>query len=42
MILSAHDHGFLCCWLQVTGQGLDLIRLFYNLLPQRHNWCAHP
>lgn len=24
----------------VTGQGLDLIRLFYNLLPQRHNWCA--
>ncbi|KAL4427868.1 hypothetical protein ABPG75_001957 [Micractinium tetrahymenae] len=22
----------------VTGQGLDLIRLFYNLLPQRHNW----
>lgn len=31
-----------CClllqWLQVTGQGLDLIRIFYNLLPQRHNW----
>lgn len=24
----------------VTGQGLDLIRLFYNLLPQRHNWWA--
>ena len=24
----------------VTGRGLDLIRLFYNLLPQRHNWCA--
>jgi hypothetical protein len=24
----------------VTGQGLDLIRLFYSLLPQRHNWCA--
>ncbi|PRW56451.1 GTP-binding 1 [Chlorella sorokiniana] len=23
----------------VTGQGLDLIRLFYNLLPQRHNWA---
>ena len=22
----------------VTGQGLDLIRLFYNLLPQRTNW----
>ncbi|EFN58066.1 hypothetical protein CHLNCDRAFT_57128 [Chlorella variabilis] len=22
----------------VTGRGLDLIRLFYNLLPQRHNW----
>ncbi|PSC69725.1 GTP-binding 1 [Micractinium conductrix] len=22
----------------VTGQGLDLVRLFYNLLPQRHNW----
>ncbi|KAL4858377.1 GTP-binding protein 1 [Chlorella vulgaris] len=22
----------------VTGVGLDLIRLFYNLLPQRHNW----
>ena len=19
-------------------QGLDLVRLFYNLLPQRHNW----
>lgn len=22
----------------VTGEGLDLIKLFYNLLPQRHNW----
>ena len=22
----------------VTGQGLDLIRTFYNLLPQRHKW----
>ncbi|GAB4820818.1 hypothetical protein N2152v2_007864 [Parachlorella kessleri] len=22
----------------VTGQGLDLIRLFYSLLPQRQNW----
>lgn len=22
----------------VTGRGLDLIRLFYNLLPQRHDW----
>jgi hypothetical protein len=25
----------------VTGQGLDLIRLFYSLLPQRHNWFEH-
>lgn len=24
----------------VTGQGLDLVRTFYNLLPQRHKWCA--
>ena len=24
----------------VTGEGLDLIRLFYNLLPQRYNWCV--
>ena len=24
----------------VTGQGLDLIRTFYNLLPQRHKWWA--
>ncbi|KXZ51478.1 hypothetical protein GPECTOR_12g441 [Gonium pectorale] len=22
----------------VTGKGLDLVRLFYNLLPQRHRW----
>lgn len=22
----------------VTGQGMELVRLFYNLLPQRHNW----
>lgn len=26
----------------VTGQGLDLVRLWYNLLPRRHNWCARP
>ena len=24
----------------VTGDGLDLIRLFYNLLPQRVKWSA--
>ena len=24
----------------VTGQGLDLVRTFYNLLPQRHQWCV--
>ncbi|KAK9810862.1 hypothetical protein WJX73_003019 [Symbiochloris irregularis] len=24
----------------VTGQGLDLVRTFYNLLPQRHQWHA--
>lgn len=23
----------------VTGKGLDLVRLFYNLLPQRHRWA---
>lgn len=22
----------------VTGEGLELVRLFYNLLPQRHKW----
>ncbi|GIL71540.1 hypothetical protein Vretifemale_1902 [Volvox reticuliferus] len=22
----------------VTGKGLDLVRMFYNLLPQRHRW----
>ena len=22
----------------VTGHGLDLVRSFYNLLPQRHRW----
>lgn len=22
----------------VTGEGLDLVRLFFNLLPQRHKW----
>ena len=22
----------------VTGQGLDLVRMFYNLLPQRVKW----
>lgn len=21
-----------------TGKGLDLVRLFYSLLPQRHRW----
>lgn len=24
----------------VTGDGLELIRLFYNLLPQRIKWCV--
>lgn len=29
----------------VTGEGLELVRLFYNLLPQRHKWsepCQAP
>ena len=24
----------------VTGEGLDLVRLFFNLLPQRVDWAA--
>ena len=28
---------FLCS--SVTGSGLELVRLFYNLLPQRHRWA---
>ena len=24
----------------MTGQGLDLVRLFFNLLPQRVDWAA--
>ena len=27
---------FLCS--SVTGEGLELLRLFYALLPQRHAW----
>lgn len=29
-----------CCWcvLPHPGKGLDLVRLFYSLLPQRHRW----
>jgi hypothetical protein len=35
-----------CCWLPLlhlrlpppTGKGLDLVRMFYSLLPQRHRW----
>lgn len=28
-----------CCPARSTGKGLELVRLFYNLLPQRHRWA---